>query len=420
MAEPRRVVVTGLGAVTPVGNCVAESWSNLLAGCSGIDTLTLFDPTPFGVRIGGEVKNFRPEDHIQSKELRHMDRNSKFALVAAKEAVTDAGLDLSRECAERVGVIIGTAAGGVEKVLSQQQILLERGPERVSPMFLPHFLPDSASGLVAISLGAEGPNMAVSSACATGSHAVGEAFKTIQRDDADVMIAGGTEASILPVIFAGFINMRALSPRNDEPRRASRPFDADRDGFVISEGSAVLTLEEAEHAERRGARIYAEVVGYGSGNDAWHMVQPRDQGAGAAKVMRAALRDAERNSGLAASDVGYINPHGTSTPYNDRFETAAIKDVFGEHAARLAVSSTKSMTGHLFGAAGAIEALVCVKAVETGWLPPTINYETPDPECDLDYVPNKARQWTPTAAMSNSFGLGGHNSSVVFRTWERG
>jgi 3-oxoacyl-[acyl-carrier-protein] synthase II len=257
--------------------------------------------------------------------------------------------------------------------------------------------------------------MAVSSACATGSHAVGEALKTIQRDDADIILAGGTEASILPVIFAGFINMRALSARNDEPKRASRPFDADRDGFVISEGAAVLVLEEAAHARQRGARVYAEVVGYGSGNDAWHMVQPRDQGAGAGKVMRAALRDAQRTSGLIVDDVGYINAHGTSTPYNDRFETAAIKDVFGEHAADLAISSTKSMTGHLFGAAGALEALVCVKSIETGWLPPTINYDTPDPECDLDYVPNKARRWEPSAAMSNSFGLGGHNSTVVFR-----
>jgi 3-oxoacyl-[acyl-carrier-protein] synthase II len=418
MAEPRRVVVTGLGAVTPVGNSVAETWSNLLAGCSGIDTITLFDTSGFDVRIGGEVKHFRAEDHIASKELRHMDRNSKFAVVAAREALTDAALDVSSECPERVGVIFGTAAGGVEKVLTQQKILLERGPDRVSPMFLPHFLPDSASGLVAIMFGAEGPNMAVASACATGSHAVGEALKTIQRDDADVMVAGGTEASILPVIFAGFINMRALSARNDEPSRASRPFDADRDGFVISEGSAVLVLEEAEHAEKRGAKIYAEVIGYASGNDAWHMVQPRDQGAGAAKVMRAALRDAQRTCGVLASDIGYINPHGTSTPYNDRFETAAIKDVFGEQAARLAVSSTKSMTGHMFGAAGAVEALACVKALETGWLPPTINYETPDPECDLDYVPNKARQWTPSAAMSNSFGLGGHNSSVIFKTYE--
>jgi 3-oxoacyl-[acyl-carrier-protein] synthase II len=416
MAEARRVVVTGLGAVSPVGNCVGDAWSNLLGGCSGIDTITLFDPAGFEVRIGGEVKNFKAEKHIASKELRHMDRGSKFALVAAKEAFADSAVDMGRECAERVGVIFGTAAGGVEKMLAQQKILLERGPDRVSPMFLPHFLPDSASGLLAIMLGAEGPNMAVASACATGSHSVGEAFKTIQRDDADVMLAGGTEASILPVIFAGFINMRALSARNDDPQAASRPFDADRDGFVISEGAAVLVLEEAQHAEERGARIYAEVVGYGSGNDAWHMVQPRDQGAGAAKVMRAALRDAQRTCGLLASDVGYINAHGTSTPYNDRFETAAIKDVFGEQAARLAVSSTKSMTGHMFGAAGAMEALVCVKALETGWLPPTINYRTPDPECDLDYVPNEARQWTPTAAMSNSFGLGGHNSSVVFRT----
>jgi 3-oxoacyl-[acyl-carrier-protein] synthase II len=420
MAEPpgrRRVVVTGVGAVTPVGNSVGESWSNLLAGCSGIDALTLFDATRFDVRIGGEVKNFKPEEHISSKDLRHMDRGAKFALVAAKEAVTDAALNMATECPERVGVIFGTAAGGVEKVLTQQQIYLERGPDRVSPMFLPHFLPDSASGLVAITFGAEGPNMAVASACATGSHAVGEAFKTVLRDDADVVIAGGTEASILPVIFAGFINMRALSARNNDPKRASRPFDADRDGFVISEGAAVLVLEEAEHAVARGARIYCEVVGYGSGNDAFHMVQPKDQGAGAAKVMRVALRDAGRCGELVPEDVGYINAHGTSTPYNDRFETAAIKDVFGEHARELAVSSTKSMTGHMFGAAGAMEAVACVKAIETGWLPPTINYETPDPECDLDYVPNKPRRWTPSAAMSNSFGLGGHNSSIIFRTF---
>ena len=419
MAEPRRVVVTGLGAVTPVGNSVPEVWANLLAGCSGIDTITLFDSTRFGVRIGGEVKNFKPEEHISSKDLRHMDRSAKFALVAAKEAVADAALDIAAMCAERVGVIVGTAAGGLERILTQQQVLLERGPDRVSPMFLPHFLPDAISGLVAISTGAEGPNMAVASACATGSHAVGEAFKTIQRDDADVMLAGGAEASLIPVIIAGFINMRALSTRNDDPQRASRPFDADRDGFVISEGAAVLVLEELEHAQKRGARIYCEVVGYGSGNDAFHMVQPKDQGAGAAKVMRHALRDGARTAGLAAADIGYVNAHGTSTPYNDRFETAAIKDVFGEHARRLLVSSTKSMTGHMFGAAGALEALACVKALQTGWIPPTINYERPDPECDLDYVPNKARQWQPTAAMSNSFGLGGHNATVVLRTFPR-
>jgi 3-oxoacyl-[acyl-carrier-protein] synthase II len=417
MPEPRRVVVTGLGAVTPVGNSVPETWSNLLAGCSGIDTLTLFDTTAFGTHIGGEVKNFKPEELIPSKELRHMDRSSKFALVAVKEAIADAELDVAGGCPDRVGVICGTAAGGLERILTQQQVLLERGPDRVSPMFLPHFLPDAASGLVAISIGAEGPNMAVASACATGSHAVGEAFKTILRDDADVMVAGGTEASIIPVIYAGFCNMRALSTRNDDPKRASRPFDAERDGFVIAEGAALLVLEEAEHAQKRGARIYCEVIGYGSGNDAFHMVQPKDHGAGAAKVMRQALRDASRTAGLTLEEIGYVNAHGTSTPYNDRFETAAIKDVFGAHAWQLMVSSTKSMTGHMFGAAGAIEALACVKALETGWIPPTINYEHPDPECDLDYVPNKARKWEPTAAMSNSFGLGGHNATVVLRTF---
>ncbi|MGI9149550.1 MAG: beta-ketoacyl-ACP synthase II [Chloroflexota bacterium] len=415
MPEQRRVVVTGLGAITPVGNSVPKTWDNLLAGCSGIAPITLFDTSGFGVRIGGEVKDFKPEALIPSKELRHMDRGAKFALVAAKEAVADAGLDVPASCPERVGIILGTAAGGVERIISQHQVLLERGPDRVSPMFLPHFLPDSASGLVAIALGAEGPNMAVASACATGSHAVGEAFKTIVRDDADVIVAGGTEASLLPVIIAGFTNMRALSVRNDEPTRASRPFDAERDGFVIAEGCALLVLEEAQHARRRGARVYCEVVGYGSGNDAFHMVQPKDQGAGAAKVMRQALRDASRSVGLAPDEIGYVNAHGTSTPYNDRFETAAIKDTFGEHARRLAVSSTKSMTGHMFGAAGALEALVCAKALETGWLPPTINYEHPDPECDLDYVPNQSRRWRPTAAMSNSFGLGGHNATVVFR-----
>ena len=418
MTGARRVVVSGLGAITPVGLTGSETWEAMLAGRSGIERVTAFDTTDFSVKIGGEVKGFKAEERIgASKELRHMDRSSKFAVAAALEAVQDAELTVDGACAERVGVIFGTAAGGVERLLAQQQVMLERGPERVSPMFLPHFLPDSASGLVAIAIGAEGPNMAVASACATGSHAVGEALKTIVRDDADVVVAAGTEASILPVIFAGFINMRALSARNDQPHKASRPFDAQRDGFVISEGAAVLVLEELEHARRRGARIYCEVVGYGSGNDAFHMVQPKDQGAGAAKVMRAALRDAERHVGLKPEDVGYVNAHGTSTPYNDRFETAAIKQVFGEHARRLAVSSTKSMTGHMFGAAGAVEAFACAKALETGWLPPTINYEVPDPECDLDYVPNTARQWRPTAAISNSFGLGGHNASVILKAY---
>src|SRR6266542_4679350 len=388
----RRVVVTGLGAVTPLGNCVSTTWEGLLRGRSGVGPISLFDASDLGVRFAGEVKEFSAAEAAGPKELRHMDRSVQFALVAAREAVGDARLEIRTNGAERVGVVVGTGAGGVGHILEQEKVLEERGPDRVSPMFLPHFLPDTASGVLAIALGAEGPNMAVASACATGSHAVGEALKTILRDDADVVVAGGTEASMLPVIFAGFINMRALSGWQGDPKRASRPFDAQRDGFIISEGSAVLILEELEYARRRGARIYCEVVGYGSGNDAFHMVQPKDQGAGAAKVMRAALRDAARSSGLQPEEVGYINAHGTSTPYNDRFETAAIKDGFGEHARSLAVSSTKSMTGHMFGAAGAIEALVCAKALETGWLPPTINYEHPDPECDLDYVPNKARR----------------------------
>ena len=325
-----------------------------------------------------------------------MDRSAKFALVAAKEAVADAGLDIVGDCPERVGIIFGTAAGGVDACSSSSRSCSSAGPIRVSPMFLPHFLPDSASGLVAIALGAEGPNMAVASACATGSHAVGEAFKTIPRDDADVIVAGGTEASILPVIFAGFINMRALSSRNGEPKQASRPFDAERDGFVIAEGSAVLVLEEAEHARQRGARIYCEVVGYGSGNDAFHMVQPKDQGAGAAKVMRAALRDAAAHGRAGArGDRLHQRPwhrrRRTTTASRPRRSRTSLASTPGD----LAVSSTKSMTGHMFGAAGALEALVCVKAIETGWLPPTINYEHPDPDCDLDYVPNKARRWEP-------------------------
>jgi 3-oxoacyl-[acyl-carrier-protein] synthase II len=412
---PKRVVITGLGTVSPVGLGVKETWSALVAGRSGISTLTLFDTSDFEVRIGGEVKDFRPEDHLSSKDVKYMDRNSQFALVAAREAAGDAALRMEAEDPDRVGVICGTAAGGESRILAQQKILLERGPSRVSPMFLPHFLPDAASGLVAIALGASGPNMAVASACATGTHAVGTAFESIVLGDADVILAGATEASMLPVVYAGFINMRALSARNEDPPRASRPFDAGRDGFVISEGAAMLVLEELDHARARGARIYCEVVGYASGNDAFHMVQPKDQGEGAASVMRAALRQAARFGDLNPTDIGYINAHGTSTPYNDRFETAAIKDVFGDHAYRLAVSSTKSMTGHMFGAAGALEALACVKAIEGGCLPPTINYEVPDPACDLDYVPNVARPWEPTATLSNSFGLGGHNACVIFR-----
>lgn len=409
-SELRRVVVTGIGAVTPLGNTMAATWQGLVAGRSGIGPITQFDASGLAVRFAGEVKDFNPNGAINPKELRHMDRSSQFALVAARAALAEAGLEINAQNAERVGVVLGTGAGGIRLLLNQQRVYDERGPDRVSPFFLPYFLPDAASGLLAISLGAEGPNMAVSSACSTGGHALGEAYETIRRGDADAVIAGATEAGILPVIFAGFINMRALSTRNEAPETASRPFDQSRDGFVIGEGAAVFLMEELSHARARGAPIAAELLGYASGNDAFHMVAPRDWGAGAAKVMRAALRKA----GVAPGQVDYINAHGTSTPLNDKYETAAIKEVFGDHARELVVSSTKSMLGHLFGAAGAIEAAVCVRAIQESCIPPTINYSCPDPECDLDYAPNQARAREVRVAISNSFGLGGHNSCLVF------
>ncbi|MCC6176015.1 MAG: beta-ketoacyl-ACP synthase II [Chloroflexi bacterium] len=411
----RRVVVTGLGAVTPLGSSAPATWEGFVAGRSGVGPLTLFDASDLGVRFAAEVKDFSAAGAASPKDLRQMERGVQFALVAGREAVADAGLEITDAEAERIGAIVGTAAGGVARLLEQDKVMQERGPDRVAPMFLPYFLPDTASGVLAIAFGLQGPNMAVSSACASGTHAVGEAFETIRRDDADVILAGATEASILKPIFAGFVNMRALSTRNEAPQQASRPFDKDRDGFVIGEGAAILVVEELEHARARGARIYCEIVGYGSGNDAHHMVQPADQGAGAARVMRMAIEKAGRHAGLDPSEVDYINAHGTSTPYNDRFETQAIKDVFGAHARDLVVSSTKSMIGHLFGAAGAVEALASVQAIATGIIPPTINYETPDPECDLDYAPNVARERPIRAAMSNSFGLGGHNSTIVLR-----
>ncbi len=410
----RRVVVTGLGAVTPVGNDVPSTWESLVNGRSGIGRITLFDPSPFSVQIAGEVKGFDPTPHINPKELRHMDRSVQFALVAANEAVADAGLDIRAGDPFEVGIIFGSAAGGVSQILRQQKVLDERGPSRVNPFFLPHMLADTASGVLAISLGAEGPNMAVVSACSTGGHAIGEAMELIRRGDASVVICGGAEAPILPVILAGFINMRVLASGNGDPEKACRPFDARRDGFVISEGAAVLVLEELEHALKRGARIYAEIVGYGAGNDAYHLVAPRDMGEGAAKVMRMALR----KSGLRPEEVDYINAHGTGTPLNDEFETTAIKSVFNDHARRLAVSSTKSMSGHTMGAAGALEAIVCVLAIRDNIIPPTINYEVPDPKCDLDYVPGVARPQEVRVAMSNSFGLGGHNSCLIFRKFE--
>jgi 3-oxoacyl-[acyl-carrier-protein] synthase II len=410
MQEQRRVVITGVGAVTPVGNTAHETWDNLVAGVSGVGRITLFDPTEYGIQIAGEVKDFNPGDDIDPKEVRHMDRSVQFAIVATKQALRDAALDITEEEADDIGIIFGTGAAGVGTLITQQKVLEERGPRRVSPHFLPNFLPDSASGQVAIAVGAKGPNMAVVSACATGGHAVGEAMETIRRGDADVMIAGGTEAVIVPVIVAGFINMRALAD-DDDPTKASKPFDARRNGFVLSEGSAVLVLEELEHARERGAKIYAEVVGYGSTNDAYHMAAQLESGAGASRTMERALRKA----GVSAEDVDYINAHGTGTPLNDKVETLAIKNVFGDAARKVAISSTKSMTGHMMGAAGALEVMVCALAIRDNCIPPTINLEVYDPECDLDYTPNKARQMKVDVTLSNSIGLGGHNSCVVLK-----
>ena len=403
----RRVAVTGLGAVTPLGNDVPSTWDAALAGRSGVDWIQSFDASEYPVRIAAEVKNFDPTSVASPKEARKLDRNVLLALGAAREAMGDAGLNGFDPT--RVGVVFGSAIGGFLGVMEQHDILLERGPERVSPNFLPNVLVDSASGQLAISLGIRGPNYAVVSACATGSHAVGEAAELIKRGDADVVLAGGTEACMHPLILAGFCAMRGLVAEEEDPARASRPFDATRAGFVMGEGAAVLVLEDLDSARARGAAVYAEVLGYGASNDAHHMAQPDPDAIGVGEMMRAALQRA----GLEPERVGYINAHGTSTPLGDAAETKAIKDVFGDHAYELAVSSTKSMMGHCFGAAGAIEAMMCVLAIHHGVLPPTINYREPDPACDLDYVPNEAREARVDVALSNAMGLGGHNGCVL-------
>ena len=410
MQNNRRVVITGLGALAPVGNTVPDIWKALLEGESGIAPITMFDTTDYAIRIAGEVKGFDPEQYIDPKEARHMDRSVHLALAATQQALADARLEITEDLADRAGVVFGTGGGGMGILLSQQKVLEERGVRRVSPHLIPNFLADSASGQVAIATGARGPNMAVVSACATGGHAIGEAMETIRRDDADVMIAGGTESSIHPIIVAGFINMRALAD-DPNPRAASKPFDARRSGFVLSEGAAVLVLEELNHARSRGAQIYAEVVGYGSTNDAYHMAAQLETGLGAARTMQRALAKA----GIAPDEVDYINAHGTGTPLNDRVETLAIKHVLGDAARSVAISSTKSMTGHMMGAAGTIEAMVCALAIRDRVIPPTINLEVPDPECDLDYTANKARNLQVDIALSNSIGLGGHNSSIVLK-----
>jgi 3-oxoacyl-[acyl-carrier-protein] synthase II len=403
----RKVVVTGLGAVTPIGNDASSTWEAALAGQSGIDWIRSFDASGFPVRVAAEVKDFDPTGVVSPKEARKLDRNVLLALAAAVEAVGDARLDTFDPT--RVGIVLGSAIGGFLGIMQQGEVLRERGHERVSPNFLPNVLVDSASGQVAISLGIRGPNYAVVSACATGSHAVGEGAELIKRGDADAVLAGGTEACMHPLILAGFCAMRGLAAEEEHPPRASRPFDATRAGFVMGEGACVLVLEELERARARGAPVYAEVLGYGASNDAHHMAQPDPESVGVVEMMRAALRRA----GVEPERVGYINAHGTSTPLGDAAETKAIKEVFGDHAYELAVSSTKSVTGHCFGAAGTVEAMMCVLALRDGVLPPTMNYEQPDPICDLDYVPNEARRVQVDVALSNAMGLGGHNGCVL-------
>jgi 3-oxoacyl-[acyl-carrier-protein] synthase II len=404
----RRVVITGMGAVSPLGNDLPSTWRAAVAGESGIDFIRSFDASGFPVRVAAEVKDFEPPDILSSKEARRLDRNVLLALAAGKEALDDASLDSHYETG-RIGILFGSAIGGFLGIMKQHEVLQERGPDRISPYFLPGVLVDSASGQLAISLGLRGPNYAPVSACATGSHAVGEGAEVIRRGDADAVLAGGTEACMHPLILAGFCAMRGLAAEEEHPPRASRPFDATRAGFVIGEGAGALVLEELEAARARGATIYAEVLGYGTSNDAYHMAAPEPEAIGVGQMMRSALDRA----GVDPKRVGYINAHGTSTPLGDAAETKAIKDVFGDHAHDLAVSSTKSMMGHCFGAAGALEAQMSALAVHHGVLPPTINYEHPDPVCDLDYVPNEAREARVDVALSNAMGLGGHNACVL-------
>ncbi|AAC07574.1 beta-ketoacyl-ACP synthase II [Aquifex aeolicus] len=412
----RRVVITGIGAVTPLGTGVKKFWENLVKGVSGVDYIKSFNPDEYGipVKIAAEVKDFNPEDFMDKKEARKASRFVQFAIAAVKEALEDSGLLESEYDPYRVGVIIGTGIGGLKDIEDQTLILKEKGARRVSPFFIPYGISNMASGLVAIKWGFKGPNYCVTSACATGNHAIGDAFRLIQKGDIDIAIAGGTEAAITPLGVAGFASMKALSTRNDEPQKASRPFDRDRDGFVMGEGAGILILEEYERAKARGAKIYAELVGYGATDDAYHITSPHECGEGAYECMRLALEDA----GIKPEEVDYINAHGTSTPLNDKTETMAIKQLFGEHAYKLKISSNKSMIGHLLGAAAAVEAVATIKTIETGVIPPTINLENPDPECDLDYVPNKAVEYPVRVALSNAFGFGGTNATLVFRKIE--
>ncbi len=409
--DKKRVVITGVGMITPLGIGVEQSWNGLLAGRSGIGKITQFDAAKFATRIAGEVDGFNPEEYIEPKEIKKMDRFIHFALAAAQMAMNDSGLKITDENAERAGVIIGSGIGGLRSIEHYHSVFLEKGPRRITPFFIPMLVVNLASGQISIRFGAKGPNSAVATACATGSHAIGDAFKIIQRGDADAMIAGGTEAVITPLGIGGFNAMKALSIRNDEPEKASRPFDMDRDGFIMGEGAGVVILESLETALERGAGIYAEIVGYGMAADAYHITSPSPNGEGAARCMKMALKDAGVDPGV----VNYINAHGTSTKAGDEIETSAIKTVFGEYAYKIPVSSTKSMTGHLLGAAGGVESVISVLSIKDDIIPPTINLDTPDPECDLDYVPNQARRTTVNYALSNSFGFGGTNACLLFR-----
>ncbi len=410
-AASRRVVVTGLGVVASVGHDVDTFWASLLAGKCGIERVTLFDPTDYACQIGAEVRGWDAAQKMDPKEARRNDRYTHFGFVAAKQAVKDAALTMATEDGDRVGVMIGSGIGGMYTFETQLRVLAERGPRKVSPFTIPSLIGNMCAGLVAIDLGARGPNFGLVSACATGTHAIGEAAHTIRRGDADVMIAGGSEAAITPFAYASFCSMKAMSTRNDSPQTASRPFDKNRDGFVMGEGAGILVLESLEHAQARGARIYCELAGYAATCDAYHITSPDPDGKGLSMAMKRALASA----GAAPESVDYINAHGTSTPYNDKFETLAIKKVFGVHARKVAVSSTKSMTGHLLGAAGGIESIVAVKTIETGRIAPTINLTEPDPDCDLDYVPNVAREAKVRTVLSNNLGFGGQNAAVVFR-----
>ncbi len=414
LSDSERVVITGLGVMTSLGLTVDTFWANIIAGKSGIVPITSFDVSAYDSRIAAEIRDFNPAEYMERKEARHMDRFSQFAVAASRQAAEDAKLVITPDMADRVGVLIGSGIGGILTIEDQYRVLWEKGPSRISPFFIPMLISDMGSGQVSIQLGAKGPNTSVVTACATGTHAIGDAYHIIRRGDADVMIAGGAEAPISQMGLGGFCAARAVSTRNDDPEHASRPFDATRDGFVMGEGSGIVILERLDFAKSRNARIYAEVVGYGMSGDAYHITQPAPEGEGAVRSMRNALARAN----LSTEEVDYINAHGTSTIPNDKLETAAIKRLFGDRAYKIAVSSTKSMTGHLLGAAGAVETIISVLAIKNGIAPPTINYSEPDPDCDLDYVPNTARKMPIRTAMSNSFGFGGHNATLVFMKLE--